>query len=1531
METRSIEDRAAIVPDGEMADRLRDFGWAATPLGERSCWPERVAGAVETMLATPQLASLTVGPARIFLYNDHAARAYGGRHPTVLGLPLAEAFPHEVDRVAGYYDRAFAGESLHVPAQPLDPSRSGHVELFDAYLTPIRDHRGAVLAVLMTGNAVGDHRGAEERRRREARQALLLRLSDALRSIDDPVAIRRTAMELLGEELGLARLFYFAVEADDDGSPVQVVEHGYRRDPVQAAFVGRHASSAFGDGFDRGDPVVVSDIETLVDLTDEQRAAYRALGVAAFVSVPLRRGGADAGGIGAHDTAPRAWHDSEIDLIREVAERAAMATERARTQSALRASEEDYRSLFESMAQGYVENELVRDPDGRAIDYRLIAANPQYERLVGVPVAEAVGRLAQEIVPGLERWWVDTFARIVASGEAEHFEHEASAIDRWYAIDAFPRGGDRFALLYDDITDRRRVETALRDTQERQSFLLALADALRPLDNTADMAETATRLLGERLAASRACLVEWPPGQDHCDVARGYAGPGNPEIVGRYPIEPLGSTRDRIAAGRTWVVEDAGADTGLAMPERARYLAHGAAAWVSVPLSKRGGTDVTLWVIQAVPRRWTPAEIASIEETAERLLMAVERAGAETALRESERNFQSLFSASPVPFMVLSPDPPDFIVTAANDAYLAATLTTRERLIGSRLFDIFTDDITRPDADGPAELKRSLQRVLTTRKPDAMPRQRYDIARPDGSFESRWWLAINAPVFDAAGEVSKIIHQVSNVTGLHRAEVAEQDFQARQAFLLKLSDALRPLADPMEIENQAANLIGHHFTVANANYAQVETVAGVECFIVRNGYVAPGSRSFVGRYPVAEFPGVGEELFAGRTLVVDEVDGDPRLGAADRASCRAIGIAAFIVVPLLKHDRLVAQLNVYEPGPRRWTPNEIHLLEEIAERTWDAVERARAEAALRESRERLALAFRTVPVGIALIDRTGETLIANDEMRRFLPTGIIPSHDVTRSERWLAWDTPGNRVPPHDYPGARALRGETIVPGMQMRYRDDDGHEIWTEILASPLHDDAGGITGAITVVVDVDRLKRSEEAAQASEERLRQFGEASQDNLWIRDATTMQWLYLTPSFETIYGISRAQALAGDNYRNWQQLVLPVDRDYVLASIARVCAGEAVTYEFRVRRPSDGAVRWIRDTDFPIFDGAGKVTLIGGIGHDFTEGREAELRLQTLVDGIPQLVWRAVGQGNWTWASPQWTQFTGQAEAAYRGWRWIDALHLDDHDRARKAWSQAVDNGGFEVECRIRRQGDGEYRWFQTRAVAVRDHAGSIIEWLGTSTDIHDLRQMQESQRVLVSELQHRTRNLMGVIRSMADKTARAGGDLTDFRTRFRARLEALSRVQGLLSRMNDHDRVTFDELVATELAAMDGTADRVTVDGPSGVRLRSSTVQTLAMALHELATNAMKYGALGQPAGRLSITWRLDRPAGEDCPWLHIDWRESGVAMPFADAAPRGTGQGRELIERALPYQLQARTSYLLGPDGVRCTIAVPVSASTT
>jgi two-component sensor histidine kinase len=207
------------------------------------------------------------------------------------------------------------------------------------------------------------------------------------------------------------------------------------------------------------------------------------------------------------------------------------------------------------------------------------------------------------------------------------------------------------------------------------------------------------------------------------------------------------------------------------------------------------------------------------------------------------------------------------------------------------------------------------------------------------------------------------------------------------------------------------------------------------------------------------------------------------------------------------------------------------------------------------------------------------------------------------------------------------------------------------------------------------------------------------------------------------------------------------------------------------------------------------------------------------------------------------------------------------------------------------------------------------------------LREREDRLASIVAELQHRTRNLLTVVSTMADNTMRKSDTFADFAASYRDRLQALARVQSLLFRQQRGERVTFDELIEAELVAQSvngGDRGRVTLDGPKGVRLLSGTVQTLAMAVHELTTNAVKYGALKQPNGHLTIRWRQETSEETGEPWLHVDWKESGVEVPTSVG---GTGQGRELIERALPYQFGARTTFALEADGVHCTISLPVS----
>jgi PAS domain S-box-containing protein len=414
---------------------------------------------------------------------------------------------------------------------------------------------------------------------------------------------------------------------------------------------------------------------------------------------------------------------------------------------------------------------------------------------------------------------------------------------------------------------------------------------------------------------------------------------------------------------------------------------------------------------------------------------------------------------------------------------------------------------------------------------------------------------------------------------------------------------------------------------------------------------------------------------------------------------------------------------------------------------------------------------------------------------------------------------------------------------------------------------------------------------------------------------------------ERLFGYAEAEILGSTA----DAIFTPEDREAGAPDEERSRAladGRAMDERWHQRK--DGSRFWASGLLMPLRDsnkGFVKIT------RDRTEQHRAGKRLsenqerfRLLATSIPQLVFQTRYNGVRTWGSPQWIDFTGLSLDESLGLGWLDAVHPDDRQATQSAWRDAVAKGEYYVEHRVRREADGEYRWHQTRARPLDLENATAGDWVGTMTDIHDLRALQDRQQVLMAELQHRTRNLLAIVQAIANQTIRTSASLEAFGTEFESRLRPLSRVQGLLARV-DHQEIDLHTLIAAELAAhcdRGMESGKVMVDGPS-VALPAASAQAVALALHELATNAMKYGALAQSAGRLVITWDLESDGLKHR--VALEWRESGVKLD--SQRPKRKGYGSELIERALPYQLRAKTKLDFRPDGVCCTIAVPVQVN--
>ena len=241
---------------------------------------------------------------------------------------------------------------------------------------------------------------------------------------------------------------------------------------------------------------------------------------------------------------------------------------------------------------------------------------------------------------------------------------------------------------------------------------------------------------------------------------------------------------------------------------------------------------------------------------------------------------------------------------------------------------------------------------------------------------------------------------------------------------------------------------------------------------------------------------------------------------------------------------------------------------------------------------------------------------------------------------------------------------------------------------------------------------------------------------------------------------------------------------------------------------------------------------------------------------------------------------------------------------------------GAAIERRV--DSDDGATHYLVRIAPYRGAEQKIEGVVMSYVDVTHLTRAEARQRMLVAELQHRTRNMLATVQTIAQRTLGKEPALQAFKSR----LSALGRVQSLVAD-NDSETVDLADLVNLELEALGAPPeDKITVRGP-GVALDTELMQTFGLALHELATNAMKHGALAQETGRLEVCWELPRD-GSEPPRLLFTWRESGVAMPRHPAR----GFGRQLIEQALTFTLRAKTELRFGPDGVYCRIEIPLPA---
>jgi PAS domain S-box-containing protein len=500
-----------------------------------------------------------------------------------------------------------------------------------------------------------------------------------------------------------------------------------------------------------------------------------------------------------------------------------------------------------------------------------------------------------------------------------------------------------------------------------------------------------------------------------------------------------------------------------------------------------------------------------------------------------------------------------------------------------------------------------------------------------------------------------------------------------------------------------------------------------------------------------------------------------------------------------------------------------------------------------------------------------------------------------------------------------ATYGRIAKTGVAERFEDESpALNRWFDVFAFPIGETAPFLLGIL--FEDIGKRKAMELALRHSENRLQSLIEATSDLIFRMnpDGTLMEQL-------------GGRSLLGevDGQSDWiEGFVAPIDRAVVRAAVdAAVAASTPIEIEHRYIRP-DGEIGWLYSRAVPVFGEDRTVTEWFGMTTDITSRHHAErelahsaqmLRVASEIGRVGLWDWN-VETGELYWSDEHYRMEgyePGEVVPSYE--LWAERVHPEDREQCDICVAEAMQSGQDYVnEYRVCRP-DGAIVWLSARGRFLYDEQGKPVRMLGAMIETTQRRREEEWQRLLVAELQHRVRNLIGMVRSVARLSAPSHRHVDEYVDHLIGRLQAMGRTQSTLTRSPGRS-VDLSELVREELLVHAVQPDQCHVDGPE-IALSPHAAEIVTLAIHELATNSIKYGALGD-TGYIRIVWATDERG--DKQWLNVRWQETAQVRKTRQ---NRKGFGRKLIEERVPYELQGKGRLTVHDTGVLAELEFPLT----
>lgn len=455
--------------------------------------------------------------------------------------------------------------------------------------------------------------------RRERHLAVLAEASAALLATSDPVRIIEPILATTAASLGFEQCVIYDVAPD--GRHLQLTQSIGVSDEVRQSllYVG-FDELLCGIVAETCRPLVLTSVLASVETRHE---FARRGGIDAFAGYPVTSRGKLVGVISFSTTIRPAFDDSALTFFATIARYLSAISERLDGEATVIRNEAKWRTVLETLREGFVLGKLVRDEAGRVVDWRYDQVNRAWYDLVGIEPGRAVGRTIRELFPDIEDEWIREFAVVVETKASFRFTRQVGALGRWYDGIAQHTGGDHFTVIFIEVTER-----ILRE--RRQAALMTLADRLAQEVTLAGMCLAASSIVGHALEVEFVGYGDVDPAAETITIERDWTEGTVDILVGTLHFRDFGSYVDDLKAGRTVVVQDCRTDART-VDHAAALEARGARAFVNMPVFEHGTFVALFYVVTASPRDWALDELAFIRDVASRLRLAVSRVQVATA------------------------------------------------------------------------------------------------------------------------------------------------------------------------------------------------------------------------------------------------------------------------------------------------------------------------------------------------------------------------------------------------------------------------------------------------------------------------------------------------------------------------------------------------------------------------------------------------------------------------------------------------------------------------------------------------------------------------------------------------------------------------------------------------------------------------------------------------------------------------------------------------------------------------------------